>query len=239
MRRGYAMKKTAFALACLALAAALALSDTITMKDGSFFIGRVVRYAEGVYYLDSDRGEGRTIPAQEVKQIEFSSESQRRPSWQQRGEDNACGDSSDRPIKPPMECGWAKTALVAKAATMKLDGITSARISMAGKLVKFAFQARSDIKQIGEDLYSAHIDDGWEVCSSVSFSKEGVEFMERVPDRRRRCEQSLAAKYTCYGIILNEDMKRDISKNPWEVGDIFLVGKTAKKVMGGESSISW
>lgn len=234
------MKKSAVIFAGAVLAASALFADTITLKNGDSFIGRIIRYADDTYFLESDQEGEKSIPAREVKSIEFSSGSQRKAAWAPRKEEGSYQEEkSDRPLKAPAECEWAKTALVTKPLTKKLDEITSARISMAGKLVKFVFQARSDIKQVGDNLYTACIDDGWEVHSRVSFTKDGLDYMERAPDRRRKWEQSVTGKYACYGIILSEDMKKEISKQPWEIGDIFLVGKTMKKSMGTEANISW
>jgi len=235
------MNQSAALLACALLASGTVLADTITLKDGNVMKCRIIRFANDTYFLEPTAGWDKNIPASQVKSIEFDANQQSNTILAPRQHDSWSDNMANRPIKAATDCEWFKIALASKPVTMKLSAITSSQVSMAGKLVKFVFQARMDMRQVGDNLFSARVvDDGWDLILTVSFGKDGLDFMERATDRQRRFEQNISSKYTCYGIIINDDMKRDLSNKPWEVGDVFLVGKTAKKAMGSDANtIAW
>ncbi|MFA7158386.1 MAG: hypothetical protein WC299_03700 [Kiritimatiellia bacterium] len=234
------MKTTAALLAGALLFPAISLADTICLKDGTVMKCKVCIFSNDVYFLEQNAGWENQIPAGKIKSIEFDSDTRRRILQPMRQNDAGREAPAPRPIKEPADCDWFKTAMDSKPVTMKMSAISSSRISMAGKLVKFVFQARIDMRQVNENVFSARVvDDGWDSVLTVSFGKDGLDFMERVADRQRRYEQNISTKYTCYGIVMDDGMKMNLSHNSYMIGDVFLVGRTTKKTMGGESSISW
>ena len=225
--------RAAIGLAALTmLGGAAGWGDHITLKDGTELECKVVGYDNGLFAI-SALDIATNIPAANIVKIRFAPGGAAGAGQSGHGSD--AGDEAKKKFDVN-ELEWVKTALaLPKAVETNPRAIMANRVDLAGQLVKVEIPCRSEIRQLTDKIYSVRLG---EISSSVgaSFCKDGIAYVQKIPDHD---DPKTTKTFTVYGVVLTDQMKRDLFAEIWQVGDLLILGRAAKKGATGKTTYAW
>lgn len=228
------IKATIIFAALAVLTGPEARGDSVTLKDGTELECQVTGYDNNCFYI-SALDILTNIPSVNVERIQFAPGAMQGKGQPRSGNAHAAGAEAARKLDLK-ELDWVKTALAQpRVQNTNPKAITANRIDMIGQLVKMDVPYRSDIRQQTDRVYAAQIGEMGNHIR-VSFGKDGLEYIRKIPEMK---DARSTKSYSVYGVILSDQMKLDLSSDTYQVGDMLLLGRIARKDTTGKTSYSW